>query len=300
MSNRMSLLLEGVRTQIEQEYQKPAPLWRLIPNMAQTDLEYMQKECSKDSEFDPMNARKTMLHRFETGKALCEVRECDYGKVIVIYDGEEQKKDLPWGLWGRILRRYTEKGSKPFRIFFLASPHVRLFPKRWFREPNIQVGEEIKPQHINGGYTYHCNRETIMIYRAEDATRVLLHELMHSCCLDKMEKGIDQVEAETEAWAELLYIGFLSQGKAPLFRSLHQRQSDWMRVQDHAVKAHIKNPRDFPWRYTMGKEEVWGRWGILLAISDYEKEAQMSLRLTAPPSDTIKRRFHVSPKSTIL
>jgi hypothetical protein len=177
---------------------------------------------------------------------------------------------------------------------------VRLFPKRWFREPNIQVGEEIKPQHINGGYTYHCNRETIMIYRAEDATRVLLHELMHSCCLDKMERGIDQVEAETEAWAELLYIGFLSQGKAQLFRLLHQRQSDWMRVQDQAVKAHMKKPRDFPWRYTMGKEEVWQRWGILLPISAYEKEAQMSLRLTAPPSDMIKRRFHVSPKSTIL
>lgn len=296
----MSLLLEGVRAQIEQEYQKPAPSWRTISYMAKSDLEYMQKECSKDSEFDPMNARKTMLRRFETGKAPWEVRECEYGCVIAIYDREEQKKDLPWGLWGRILRRYTEKGMKPFRIFFLASPHVRLFPKRWFREPNIQVGEEIKPQHINGGYTYHCNRETIMIYRAEDATRVLLHELMHSCCLDKMEKGIDQVEAETEAWAELLYIGFLSQGKAPLFRLLHQRQSDWMQVQDQAVKAHIKNPRDFPWRYTIGKEEVWRRWGILLPISDYDKEAQMSLRLTAPPSDTIKRRFHVTAKSTIL
>ena len=37
------------------------------------------------------------------------------------------------------------------------------------------------------------------IYKAEDATRVLIHELMHSSCADNHENGIDIVEAETEA-----------------------------------------------------------------------------------------------------
>jgi hypothetical protein len=297
----MAILLDRIIGLVQQEFTKKEPIWTSHSFITKKDIKYMDSECKKDSEFDPMNARKTLLHKFHTGKAPFEVKTCEYGKVIAIFDHEDQKKDIPWGLWGRILRLYTEQSaSVPFTIFFLASTHLRLFPKRWFHTPNQSIGDSIQPQHINGGYTYHCNRETIMIYRAEDATRVLLHELMHSCCLDKMEKGIDQVEAETEAWAELLYVGFLSQGKSMVFHTLLQRQSDWMQTQDQAVRAHIRKPRDFPWRYTIGKEEVWKRWSILLPISKLIQDSQISLRLTAPPHPTIKKQFNVRKESTIL
>jgi hypothetical protein len=226
---------------------------------------------------------------------------------------------IPWGLWGRILRLYVEAGtaptppssrkyieagdahashspSKKAKIFFLASPHLRTIPKN----PRTPIG----PPNINGGYTYHCNMETIVIYRAEDATRVLIHELQHASCLDHVENGTDLVEAETEAWAELLYAGLLSQGKKALFHELVQKQADWMSTQNAEVKKHIKG-RQFPWRYTVGKEEVWERWGIRSVRSVEEAKLPPnplqqahsvnptihSLRLTPPPSRQIAQAF---------
>jgi hypothetical protein len=166
----------------------------------------------------------------------------------------------------RIFGHFFLKSAK---IFLLAHSAKRLFPQG-----------PITPQNINGGYTYPCNKETIMIYRAEDATRVLIHELMHAYCLDHMDLGIDQVEAETEAWAELIYIAILSKGDPQKFKRYHQQQSDWMQRQNQRVKTYIKDTRAFPWRYTVGKEEVWRRWGILLPLEGTQRID--SLRLTYP------------------
>ena len=136
------------------------------------------------------------------------------------------------------------------------------------------------------------------MYRAEDATRVLIHELMHSCCLDDMSLGIDRVEAETEAWAELMYVGLLSRGNTKLFYELLQKQSNWIASQNEVLRRRMKHPTEFPYRYTVAKEKVWLRWGIFrpskrIQIND-------SLRLTCPPSAAIKSSFGVSFKSTIL
>ena len=171
----------------------------------------------------------------------------------------------------------------------MANTHLRLFPP---------IHEPITPIHINGGYTYPCNRETILIYRAEDATRVLLHELMHSCCLDNHKMGVDLVEAETEAWAELLYVGFLSQGDSTNFQKLLQKQSDWIQLQNQEVKKHMRAPTEFPWRYTIGKEEVWRRWNILESVQDHKRIK--SLRLTVSPDSSLKHAFNVAVTSTIL
>ena len=55
---------------------------------------------------------------------------------------------------------------------------------------------------------------------------------------------------------------------------------------------------EFPWRYTIGKEDVWRRWNIL---QDYKSNLVVnSLRLTYPPNNTLKKRFHVSNDSTML
>jgi hypothetical protein len=137
--------------------------------------------------------------------------------------------------------------------------------------------------------------ETIVIYRAEDATRVLLHELQHASCLDHKEHGTDLVEAETEAWAELLYAGILSQGKKPLFYELVRKQADWMQAQNAVVKRHIHHERQFPWRYTVGKEEVWRRWGLIQSVHSHSHPSKpmYSLRLTPPPSTALKRAFGI-------
>jgi hypothetical protein len=260
--------------------------------MEEKESEYLRKECLTDSEFDPHNCRRTLYNNMVKGLSMLVKATCPYGQVIVIVNDPKQTEDIPWGLWGRILRMYTEKGHPPFTVFFLTNMHLRTFPS---------ATKPIMAENINGGYTYPCNRETIVIYRAEDATRVLLHELMHSCCLDHHEHGVDLVEAETEAWAELVYIAFLSQGKKKEFDELLRLQSEWMRQQNRKVKAHMRQPEsmEFPWRYTIGKENVWRRWNILRERKSYVSVGN-SLRLTCPPSTVLKTRFQVRKESTIL
>jgi hypothetical protein len=286
-------LLKATLDMIQNEYSKPEPEWETGKVHAR-DLDFLKEECSKDSEFDPQNHRKRLLEDMYNGKTNIMVEKCSFGQVFAVFEDEKQMLEMPWGLWGRILRIFSVTNSKPFRVYFMANKHLREFPPHH---------SQITPQNINGGYTYRCNRETILIYRAEDATRVLLHELQHSCCLDNVEDGVDLVEAETEAWAELLYVALMSRAKKYIFKDFIQRQSEWMRKQNALVKQHMQNPHsmEFPWRYTIGKEEVWRRWGIL-RDDDMKPivEVGKSLRLTYPPNKTLKKIFQVAEDSTIL
>ena len=283
-------LLNAVLDLMRHEFKKKEPVWTTIPFVSQTDIDYLEEECNQPSDFDQLGARKMMLQRFKAGTAQYEVRRCEYGQVMAIYDNREQQ--VPWGLWGRILRSYHERGSKQAKVFLLAHPSLREFPKTGPIHSRRMDNSypHITPHNINGGYTYQCDKQTIMLYRAEDATRVLIHELQHASCLDHMDHGLDHMEAETEAWAELLYAGFLSKGNTRLFHQLIKRHSDWMQTQNAVVQKHLRKPMDFPWRYTIGKEEVWRRWGILQPAS-VVKEAQHSLRLTPSPTKEAKEMF---------
>ena len=301
------MLLNAVNTLMKKEFANAAPQWRSMTQSYEDNM-FLKSECKKDSEFDPFNSRKKMLDDVDKGDSMITVMGCQYGTVHVVHTLKGNiHEDIPWGLWGRILRMYSNKQNSahdsthdstqniPIKVFFLATDSLREFPKKG----------PITPLNINGGYTYHCNRETIMIYRAEDATRVLLHELMHACCLDRMELGIDQVEAETEAWAELMHVGFLSQGNSRRFYELLHRQADWIIRQNERVRKWIKDTKAFPWRYTVGKEEVWRRWNILgddsASHNDNANHKPMtSLRLTCSPDSTSKKDFNVGVNSVIL
>lgn len=283
-------LLDAVLDVMKKEYAKAEPKWtssRVLPS----DIEFLEKECASPSSFDPFGWRKEVFQKYKKGDSVADVRECAYGRVVVMGEADVLA-GIPWGLWGRILRQH--KGKTKAKIFFLASPYLRTIPVGTRASPHPSKRyPPIGPPHINGGYTYHCNMETIVIYRAEDATRVLIHELQHASCLDHMKDGTDIIEAKTEAWAELLYAGLLSRGKKALFHELVQKQADWMSTQNAEVKKHIRTERQFPWRYTVGKEEVWEHWG-LRSVEDVRSQQvhpPTSLRLTPPPSDALKQAF---------
>ena len=294
-------LLDAVLDVVKKEYAKAEPKWtssRVLPS----DIEFLEKECAAPSDFDPFGWRKEVFEKYKKGDSVADVRECAHGRVIAMGEADVLA-GIPWGLWGRILRQH--KGKTKAKIFFLASPYLRTIPvgtraspeqpkaaSRQSRSHPSKRYPPIGPPNINGGYTYHCNMETIVIYRAEDATRVLIHELQHASCLDHMKDGTDIIEAKTEAWAELLYAGLLSRGKKALFHELVQKQADWMSAQNAEVKKHIRG-HQFPWRYTMGKEEVWNSWG-LRSVEDVRSQQvhpPTSLRLTPPPSDALKQAF---------
>lgn len=289
----MSILINSTLDTVQHEFALKAPVWSDGEEIHAKEHEYLRKECMTDSEFDPHNRRKIMYENVVNGTAHMIKRTCPHGTVIALLESPTQMEDIPWELWGRILRLYTEDGHPPFTVFLLANTHLRTFPAG--HRPITAV-------NINGGYTYPCNRQTIVIYRAEDATRVLLHELMHSCCLDNHKLGVDRVEAATEAWAELIYMVLLSQGKRKECSELIHLQSDWMIKQNAKVKMHMKDPdsMEFPWRYTIGKEELWRKWNILRESPIARISVGNSLRLTYPPNAAMKARFHVRKESTIL
>lgn len=289
----MSILINTVLDRIKKEFELPEVEW-VNSDVKKDDLKFLDEECNKDSEFDPLNKRRSMYNNIISGSAFVVVCKCKYGQIMAAFETMEQMAELPWDLWGRILRMFYEDHNRPFKVFFLANRNIREFP------PGSDL---IKPENINGGYTYRCNPETIVIYRAEDATRVLIHELQHSCCLDKPENSVDIIEAETEAWAELFYVAILSQGKKYIFNDLLKRQSEWIRKQNAKVRKHMMDPNsmEFPWRYTIGKEDVWRRWNILSDINLHLPiKVGNSLRLTYPPNNLLKIRFKVINDSMIL
>jgi hypothetical protein len=113
------------------------------------------------------------------------------------------------------------------------------------------------------------------------------------------------MEAETEAWAELFYCIFLSRGNNHVARLNIRKQAEWMSQQNKMVEKYInKTQKEFPWRYTIGKEEVWKRWMLASTPTSIQKmdtmDAYMSLRLTNPPSNATKKQFNVPEVSTIL
>lgn len=303
----METLVDYVNFMISNEFSKSPPRIYNI-NMTEVDRNIIKNELNKKSEFDAMCLRSQAITILNDNKSMCIVKTSDVGKITAILFPDMSASDIPWELWMRILRAFRgyvvdeSQSPPPVHILFSMHPSIRKFPEK---------GSAIQPSDINGGYTYSCNfgkqqeNRTIVIYRAEDATRVLIHELFHYYCTDNHKLGIDIVEAETEAWAELFYCGFLSRGDIRLFEEYIKRQSVFMILQNLQLyrNGHIRSssPLMFPWRYTVGKQETWNRWGILEHPDYFIRPHDMSsLRLTIRPSHWLKQKFAVPDTSVVL
>ena len=287
-----SPIVIGVETMVRGEFKKSEPR-QTVADLTADDRAILERECKQNSAFDELNARHEMFeHVITKGNTRPAIRQSREGKIIALLQEEEQAAQIPWNLWFRILRLFYR--DNPYRIFLCAHPHRRMFPPK---------NRKITPLNINGGYTYPCDNSCIVIYRAEDATRVLIHELLHASCTDNTTLGVDLIEAETEAWAELLYVGLLSRGIHAVFVRLIREQSTLMRMQNEYIRRNYigRDSMEFPWRYTIGKEAVWHRWGILYN-GTLPRTNPTSLRLTITPTEEQKRENNVSidKSSTIL
>jgi len=291
----MDALLRQVQNSVQNSVQVAWSDAPMTAAMAAT----LERECTGPSAFDQLESRKTFHAKFKAGHIqpivrTCLVEDAPVGTVVALLDSKEEDHDIPWPLWGKILALFKRPGNKPYTVYFCAHPALRQFPAH---------SHPTQPLHINGGYTYPCSHEAIVIYRAEDATRVLIHELFHAACCDNPRQSLEQREAETEAWAELFWCGFMNVGLGDLkgLKSLVKRQAAWMVSQNERLRrdSHVApGPQGFPWRYTAGKEAVWRRWGLLQgAVQGHPVD---SLRLTFPPTAAMKRFYGVRASSTIL
>lgn len=246
----------------------PAGHWTTEPWTAADDHAAAAK-AAEDNNFDSRNLKSELWNR---NPAKHKYRLADKHTLLVIGAISEQAAFL--GAASQIL---SAMGSAAYTIYYFMSQEKRLFPTK---------GISVAPVNVNGGYCYACDPRTIVIYRQEDALRVLIHELQHAACLDDHAAPEPTVEAKTEAWAEIFYamFGAAAHGLTP--EKAWTMQTAWSAAQNERLRREfgVVGPADYAWRYTVGKEEVWRSMQLPVAPPGPKSK---SLQLGNPQLDVV-------------
>lgn len=233
----------------------------------------MQREASHDSQFDPMRLRRNLWELTNTGGADLLCKSCSYAKVCWIQP-RGTYIEPPWSEWGRLFQWLgpPPQGTK-WTVFWFPAPTKRMLPPK---------GYSVGPAHVNGGYCYPCNPHVIVVYRLEEATRVLLHEVLHAACTDPPHASLEIKEATTETWAELFLVALCSKGNVELAKKLWRLQSSWISNQNEKLRRvyHVLRPSDYVWRYTVGREVILSQ--LRIQLPSPRPTHGMSSRLTHP------------------
>jgi len=252
----MPVLLDTLVEEVGALTKETKPLWRnYTPNT--NDMKKMEENSLANNTFDKGALKNMVWTKYKQGHYKCIGKECEYGRVVALLDSETK---IPLDDWGLIFKWFGKpKNGEKWIVYWFGSYVKREFPKN---------GLPMGPEHVNGGYTTRCSSEGIFIYRIEEATRVLIHELFHAACLDPdpATTPVPILEATTETWAELLLIAFHSGGNREKAAILWNAQKIWIRnTNQRAMRAHsVRNQRDYAWRYLNGRTEVYTRLGFYL------------------------------------
>ena len=252
----LPLVLEEIVLNIKKQYQQSPEITWHIAQPTEEDLQILKREALHENQFDKVNFKKQMWDAFQAGDAelLCKV--CRYGKVLVIRLRNTNLR-ISWSLWGRLLQGFDVPTMT--RICWYAHPQLRELPA-----PGIDVGAE----HVNGGYTVPCRTDAIVIYRLEEATRVLIHELLHAMCTDAPGLPIELMEAKTETYAELFLVGYCSRGSLRLAEKLWEKQRNWIHQVNTTLSVDhgVNTLEDYSARYTVARRAELQRLGISLPV----------------------------------
>lgn len=257
------------------------------------DLSYILKQgLQTPSPFDPLNLREQVFKDLRAGKAklVCRVGLSPPAKILAVVYPDTK---IPWELFGRIFSAvgHPTLPAKQWRVIWFAHPRKREFPEITSKEPQANAlnaslhNEPIQPLHVNGGYAYACQPETIVIYREEEAGRVLVHELLHAACTDDMKNPEEVREVLTESWAELFLIAVLAKGSLTKAKKLWRMQAQWIIDQETVLKGYgVLTPLNYAWRYTVGRREVMEGMGLRFPAPSGDPMFVLggSLRFTSP------------------
>lgn len=256
----------------------PKPVW-VDDQPTQEDIAHIKAQVDSNSRFDKLQLRSRMIEDLSTGKAklLCKRGPAKAKVLAVVYAGTEPD----WDLWGRILIAFGPS-KRPWRIVWFANPTERKIPTASSNNHSPSVG----PEHLNGGYAYPCEPETIVIYRKEEAPRVLVHELLHASCTDNMSLSEPMREVLTETWAELFLVAVQARGSRQRAAQLWEIQAQWIADQEDFLTRiyNVRGPDDYAWRYTVGRRSVLEKMGVQLPESNLDSVGAVggSLRYTSP------------------
>jgi hypothetical protein len=272
MNAWLDVLLESAAS----VWEMPAEEW-IDDSPRLTDTELLDREASGGDQIDTRNLRAEMVTAWRAGQANLYVRELPSRTRVVMLGTEEQFKAVPWAFWSRIFQAI---GYPVGYVLLYASPEKREFPA---------AGEAAGAEHINGGYSFLCKQSLVVVYRFEEATRVLLHELLHTACFDK-EKAVEHLEANTEAWTEVFLCGLLAKGNRTVFMRLWKKQCRWMEEQAVRLRDEhgVEGKEDYTWRYITGKLRVLEAHGFFADCGKAEV-ANLSMRMTTPEWDSLMK-----------
>jgi len=273
MVGMLPLVLQEIVNNVKTQYETlPAVRWT-DASPIEEDMAVLEEEAMSETEFDKVNLRKDMWKALQTGHAEILCRTCSYGKVLVIcMRGADL--GISWSTWGRILQGF---GATGVRICWYANPTKRLLPVS---------GSAVGPEHVNGGYTMPCEVKAVVIYRLEEATRVLIHEMLHATCTDHDHDPTEIKEAKTETFAELFLIAYAAKGRPVLAEELWKTQASWISdlnkvlVENHGVRS-LAN---YSARYTLARVEQLQKSGIEVPATTRKRST--SSRFTSPKLDT--------------
>ena len=232
-----------------------------------------QTQARSDSVFDPLKLRSNLWKQTEENKASIKCKSCMFAKVLWIQPYGTQVEP-PWEEWSRVFQ-WLDKAPQGYKwtVYWFPAHIKRILPP---------VGHEVGPANINGGYCYPCNPSSIVVYRYEESTRVLLHELLHAACTDPAGASLPWKEATTETWAELFLVALCSKGSEEMAKKYWTLQSQWMANQNYKLQKqyNVYGPEDYAWRYTVGRKDVLHNLGI--SLPKEKDDRGNSSRLTHP------------------
>lgn len=260
------------------------PLWRPSKPTA-AEMAAAEKEAITGAQFDKKGLKRGIWADYKAGRARLICRELvestsaqPLARVVCFLPAGTAEPN--WEFWAAVFKWFGRyESGKPWVVIWFAAAALRQFPGQ---------GQDLGPEHVNGGYTYSCSTDGIFIYRHEEATRVLIHELIHAACMDEQSWSIPLREAMVEMWAELILIALKSRGKVPTAKRLWIAQSHWIADTNWKAK-HLNNTHDisdYAWRYLLGREEMYAHHGIRLPAPRPSSALMVrSLRFTSPMLD---------------
>jgi hypothetical protein len=241
--------------------------------LTEEDKAILEKEANSDPTFDKLQLRKKLNDEFINGQAVTIVKKTNNARIVILTSDTQQT--YPWDLWAKIFEWFGQPTSGDvWQVYLYASGSKRILPSQ---------GVPVGPEHLNGGYTYPCKSDCIVIYRYEEATRVLIHELLHAACTDNHTNHITLKEAATEAWAELILVALLSKGSKKKAYELWNIQDHYIQDLNYTVKNfhNVNTFEDYGARYTTMREKVFNDLGIMLDKNYRPKRITIS-RFTSP------------------
>jgi hypothetical protein len=204
----------------------------------------MQREVLNPSLFDTMHFISNTWNNAKD--IICY--SCKNARILVA-EPKDRPLTVPLERWGRIFQWLGKPpGGSQWRVFWFPAAAKRVFPPH---------GHPVNKEHINGGYSMPCRHDTIVVYREEEATRVLIHEILHASCCDPVAP-LPIKEANTETWAELFLVALCSGGSQAEAARLWKIQSQWIADQNYLLTQHHKvlSLNEYAWRYTVGRAQI--------------------------------------------